>query len=244
MEEALVATTQRAQKQLSLDLQSILDNEVQTSATVLFHDPHTDKQIAHSVHPFMVMHNCPVLRSLLKPLVDGTKQSNQQGTVLAKSGASGSKGSRRGLIIGPVRIPLLSVKPVLRYLYTLQFDVSAEAAFPTLLAAHTLQLPLLQAYCESIVSRQQVNFDTCCEFLALSLNYDACLLEELSLLTAAVGFDTVSKTSQFNLQSSAVRSRIEKVAKELKGKWVPPPAAQTEQKSAEVYARRFSSSQN
>jgi hypothetical protein len=204
---------------------------------VLFCDPHTAQQCTHAVHPYVLMGACPLFYSLLKPITEGIKSEYQFEGITAK--ASG-RSSRRGIIVGPVTVPMLSVKHLLHYLYTGVLDVPPEAALTTMLGAQALRLSHLQAHCEAVVAREEVNFSSCSHFITLAAAHNAQMLLELSQLTAALGLPEVSKTQGFQLLSPEEQREIERVAQELKGSWVSPPPVTTEQKSPNVYAARLS----
>ena len=111
-----------------------------------------------------------------------------------------------------------------------------------MMAAFTLKLPRLQAHCESIVAREEVNFQTCCDFLSLAVTYQAPMLEELSLLTAGVGYSDVSRLQAYQNLDPAQKQRVDKIGQELRGHWVTPAAPATEQKSPSAYAARMQKS--
>jgi hypothetical protein len=254
---------------LSSDMSKVLGTPSTCNATILFVDPYTGQEMAHPAHTWVLANSCQVFAQLLRPLwttvdgirmqdtntVDGITAKVAQGKRTAQIGAhqggggGGSGGQRRAVVIGPVRIPLLSVKPILEYLYTcgggssMAASISREVALQVLMGATTLHLTTLQRYCEAVVAREEVTFASCCDFVTLAKSYHAQLLEEMSLITAAVGFeDDVKRSAGFaNLDPNDQRT-IEKIAAEISGTWAAVSMAKTEQKSAEEYAARFGNS--
>jgi hypothetical protein len=244
------AMAMAAHRSLVVDLQTLLSSGTGANATLLFVDPHTERQVVHSAHTSIIMNSSELFSQLLKPIVGHSsgpdasakppQQSNVVNGITATLGRSSS--SKRGIIIGPVPIPSLAVRHILRFLYTAELDVPPEAALPTMMAAFTLKLPRLQAHCESIIAREEVNFSTCCDFLSLAISYQAPMLEELSLLTAGVGFSEVSKQQPYQSLDASQKQRIDRIGLELRGHWVAPAAPVTEQKSPSRYAARMQSS--
>jgi hypothetical protein len=238
-----------ADLELARDLETMLSSGLGANATILFVDPHTERQVVHSANTVILMNASELFHQLLKPIVavasggGDAKQQQQQSHVVrgitATLGRSAS--SKRGIIIGPVPIPSLAVRHVLRFIYTAELDVPPEAAFPTMMAAYTLRLPRLQGFCESIIAREEVNFHTCCDFLSLAMTYQAPMLEELSLLTAGVGYAEVSKSQSYQNLDAINKQRIDKIGMELRGHWVAPAAPVTEHKSPSAYASRMQS---
>jgi len=228
--------------ELGTDMCRLLDSGSHATATIVFQDPHTSHQSTHPVHPAVLAVSSKLFRQLIVPLIVDGKTSTTVGGISAKRSA-GSASSRRGIIVGPVPVPTPSVKYVLRYLYRGALDVPAEVALPTMIAASALDLAPLQAHCESIVAREEVNFETSCSYLSLATSHKAMLLEELALLTAAIGYDEVKGSVPFNGLPPTTQKIIQNAALELQGKWSAPlPKAQTEQQDPEVYQQRFAKS--
>ena len=230
-------------EELGNDMCRLLENGSSVAtATIVFQDPHTSLQDSHPVHPCVLAAASRTFRQLIVPLLADGKPSTQVGSIGAKRSA-GAATSRRGIILGPVPLPLPSVKHVLRFLYRGALDVPAEVALPTMIAASTLGLGPLQAHCESVVAREEVNFETSCSYLALATTHKALLLEELALLTAALGYEDVRGTVSFNSLPPATQAAIQGAALELQGKWSAPiPKPQTEQRDTAVYQQRFAKS--
>lgn len=243
---------------LGMSMRQLLSTPKSCNATILFVDPHTGQEMTHPAHTWVLANSCSVFAQLLRPLwttVDGLRMQeiNTLDGITAKvahgkrvlpiiSGGTGATSYRRSVVIGPVRIPLLSVKPILSFLYTFEMNsVTRDIALQVLIGATTLHLTSLQRYCEAIVAREEVNFDSCCHYITLAKSYRAQLLEEMSLVTAAVGYhDEVRRSAGFSNLPAEDQQTIEKIAGEVRGLWSAPAAAKTEQKSPEVYAARFS----
>ncbi|CUI14862.1 Hypothetical protein, putative [Bodo saltans] len=250
---------------LTNDMLKQLGTPSSCNATILFVDPYTGQELAHPAHTWVLANACGVFAQLLRPLwttidgirmqdvntVDGITAKIAAGKRTTQIGGGGGGGSqRRAVVIGPVKIPLLSVKPILEYLYTcggggatLSASISREAALQVLMGATTLHLTTLQRYCESVVAREEVNFASCCDFVTLAKSYRAQLLEEMSLITAAVGYEEeVKRSAGFANLGPSDQQVIEKIAAEIGGTWAAAAAGKTEQKSAEEYAARFGNS--
>lgn len=268
VEKALRASTAA----LRSDLLHILDTGKGATVTVLFADPHTKEQSTHALHPAILMGASPFFSDLLRPLYWGQCTQFQIGPVAAKvtiptksastsdahtdylgnvlsdvvncnTGALLTSSSKRSIIVGPISISKLAVLPILRFMYCQVLDVPKALVYPTMLGANQLDLPFLRGYCESIVAREEVNYDTCCGFYYISRKYQTFLLEEMCLLTAASGYSTVRYTPGYKNLSQEDRQRIDDVAQELgSSTWAPPPAPMHELKTPETYAERWKSS--
>eukprot|EP00796_Vickermania_ingenoplastis_P010190 gene10190-7138_t len=239
VEKALAGSTAA----LRADLVELLRCRRGATVTVLFVDPHTKEQMTHSLHPAVLMGASPFFADLLRPLYHGQKTQCQVGPVAAKITCSGpllASNSKRAVLVGPVSIPKLAVQPILSFLYSQELKAPKEVAYVTMLGAHQLDLPLLQGYCEAIVAREEVNYESCCSFYYLARKYEAFLLEEMSLLTAVAGYSTVRFTVGYKSLSEEDRNHIDDVANELgSSSWVPPPAPTTEMKPPDTYAERW-----
>lgn len=245
---------------LVADMGQLAESSAFANATVLFVDPHTGHEVSHAAHTWVLAASCDFFCRLLRPLwtEQGKTQSQLDGVTarvtnskcLVPPASQGPAGSRRTIVIGPVKIPSLSVRAVLRYLYTATLEVAPEYALQTLMAAHALGLDTLRAHCESLVARQEVSFSTCCDFFTLARQYRAPMLEELSLLTAAAGYDDVKKCHSFQLLEVDQRALIERIASDIvssatgqrvmhqQNQQLPSPP-KTEQKPSEYYASRM-----
>lgn len=247
--EALLAgDRRRVQKARALctaalrkDVVELLNTCAGATMTVLFVDPHTKQQSAHALHPFLLTSASTFFADLLRPLLSGDRSTFQIGPVAAKlTGAAGATASKRAILVGPVSMPRLAVPNILRFLYSQELRVPRETAFETMLGAHQLGLPLLQAYCEAVVAREEVNYDTCCSFFSLARKYAASLLEEMSLLTAVSGYAEVKHTMAYLGLSEEEKQSIDVVVAELgSDTWVPPPQPTQELKPASTYEARF-----
>ncbi|KPI89432.1 hypothetical protein ABL78_1468 [Leptomonas seymouri] len=255
--EAMRLARQRCSEQLRTDLAALLSSPASANATMLVVDPHTKATAAHVLHTSVLMASSGLFTELLRPLYRASagfansKASNQVGPLAAKLSATAAQSpttlltstSKRTVLIGPVPLPLPAVRPILRYLYTQELHVSVELAFVVMLGAHQLGLTELQAMCEAIVAREEVNYMTCCTFYYLSRKYQASLLEEIALLTAVSGFAEVRCTAAYQSLSDAEKQSIDAVAAELgSSSWVPPPQPTHEIKSKAAYAARWESS--
>lgn len=242
VEKACGVSTQVLRK----DLEDLLQSGRHATVTVLFVDPHTKEQTSHALHPTVLMGGSPFFTDLLRPLYLGQKLQEQIGPVAAKVTCTGpllTSTAKRSVLVGPVSIPKIAIQPILRFLYTQVLEAPKEVAYMTMLGAHQLDLPHLQGYCEAIVAREEVNYESCCGFYHLARRHEAFLLEEMALLTAVSGFSTVRYTTGFKNLSEEERQNIEEVANELGSKsWVPPAAGARDVKPPEVYAERWASS--
>lgn len=258
---------------LRADLLHLLETGNGATVTVLFADPHTKEQSSHVLHPAILMSASSFFADLLSPLYGGFKTQFQIGPVVAKvtiathqaSGREGGRAddhdygnveeasvhatelltstSKRSIIVGPISISKLAVLPILRFMYSQVLQVPKCLAYSTMLGANQLDLPLLRGYCESVVAREEVTYDSCCGFYHLSKKYQTSLLEEMSLLTAVSGYSTVRYTPGFKNLSPEDQQCIDDVVKELgSSSWSPPPAPTNELKTAETYAERWKSS--
>lgn len=242
--DRLALSRRRGEQRLAADLMALLDSGKDASAQVLFQDPHTGATTSAAVHPAVLIHSSDVFRHLLKPLVcDGVASVEFQG-IHARSGAAGrATTSRRGVVVGTVPIPTLSVRFVLRHLYTGALDVPPESALAVMIAAHVMRLPRLQGYCECLVAREEVTETTCCDFLTLAKQYRAHHLHELSLLTAATAFGETSMSQQFRSLSAADQDEIHRAAVLLAGRAVgqavATPAGAALQKPPSHYKESF-----
>lgn len=234
---------ERSTAALLRDMEALLDSSSNATVTVLFVDPHTGKQSAHALHPTVLMSASNLFSDLLRPLYAGRKTAFQVGAVAAKvTGSCPLIGgnSKRAVLVGPVSVPTLAVQPILKFLYTQQLRISPDIALQTMMGAHQLGLATLQAFAESIVAREEVNYDSCCSFYYLSRKYSASLLQEMSLLTAISGYAQVRLQQAFIDLSPEDRHSIESVAEELgSSNWVPPPQAAQELKPTATYAARW-----
>ncbi|EAN91060.1 hypothetical protein C3747_22g78 [Trypanosoma cruzi] len=236
---------ERSTRQLQADLLSLLESSNSATATVLFVDPHTKQKSVYSLHPFILMAASSFFNDLLRPLVSGEKTTFQVGPVAAKmrSAGRGSSQTRRDILVGPVSVPYLAVKPLLRFLYTQRLTVPREAVFATLLGSHLLDVAPLQAYCESILAREEVNYDTAGQFYSLGRKYHAPLLQETALLTAVLGYAEVCRSPAYKALSEKEAREIDAVAHELGAtSWIAPPQAVSEVKPAAVYQLRWNAS--
>lgn len=255
--EAMHVARQRCSEQLHADLAGLLQSPTNANTTMLVVDPHTKAKAAHVLHASMLMAASGLFTDLLRPLyrasagLGSSKASNQVGPLAAKLSATAAQSpvalltgtSKRTVLIGPVPLPLPAVKPILRYLYTQELQVSGELAFEVMLGAHQLGLTELQALCEAVVAREEVNYQTCCTFYYLSRKYQASLLEEIALLTAVSGFAEVRYTAAYQSLSDEEKQNIDAVARELgSSTWVPPSQPTQEIKSKAAYAARWDSS--
>ncbi|KAG8348973.1 Galactose oxidase central domain [Trypanosoma vivax] len=214
----LMEAREHSFKQLYGDLLCLLESGSGATATVLFVDPHTKQQVAYSLHPFILMSSNTLFNDLLRPLMSGEKMMFQVGTVTARLTASGLRAascSKRGIVIGPVPVPYMAVGPIIRYLYTGKLHIPREAVFSTMLGARRLGIPALQAYCESILAREEVNYDTAAHFYTLAGKYQAPLLQEIALLTAVLGYASVRHTTGMKELSAHEAREIAAVAQEL-----------------------------
>ncbi|KPA85739.1 hypothetical protein ABB37_00103 [Leptomonas pyrrhocoris] len=255
--EAMHVARQRCGEQLRADLAALLNSPANANTTMLVVDPHTKAQAAHVLHSSVLMAASGLFAELLRPLYrasggcGNSKASNQVGPLAAKLSATAAQSpttlltstSKRTVLIGPVPLPLPAVRPILRYLYTQELQVSGELAFEVMLGAHQLRLTELQSLCEAVVAREEVNYQTCCTFYYLSRKYQASLLEEIALLTAVSGFASVRYTAAYQSLSDEEKQNIDAVAAELgSSSWVPPTQLTQEIKSKAVYAARWNSS--
>lgn len=256
--EAMHVARQRCSEQLRADLAAMLNTPVSANTTMLVVDPHTKAKAAHVLHAGVLMASSSLFTDLLRPLyrasagLGSSKASNQVGLLAAKLSAAAAQSpatlltstSKRTVLIGPVPLPLPAVRPILRYLYTQELQVSGELAFEVMLGAHQLGLTELQALCEAVVAREEVNYQTCCTFYYLSRKYQASFLEEIALLTAVSGFAEVRYTAAYYQSlSEEEKQSIDAVATELgSSNWVPPPQPTQEMKSKAAYAARWNAS--
>jgi hypothetical protein len=255
--EMMGSARQRCSAQLRVDMEGLMNAPSYTNTTMLVVDPHTKAKAAHVLHASVLMAASGLFTELLRPLYRASagfgnaKASNQVGPLAAKLSATAAQSpttlltstSKRTVLIGPVPLPLPAVRPILRYLYTQELQVSGELAFEVMLGAHQLGLTELQALCEAVVAREEVNYQTCCTFYYLSRKYQASLLEEISLLTAVSGFAEVRYTAAYQSLSDEEKHNIDAVATELgSASWVPPPQPTQEIKSKAAYAARWESS--
>ncbi|CAD2218424.1 hypothetical protein AGDE_09369 [Angomonas deanei] len=182
----LTKSRAKSVKTLRDDLLTLRTSSSLATATVLFVDPHTGQQTAHTLHPLLLSASSSFFADLLRPLYNGEKTQSQLGPVAAKvtlppgeHGGLLTSTSKRAVLVGPVSIPTLAVEPVLRFLYSMELQAPRDMVFDVLLGSHVLNLPPLQAYCEAIVARTEVNYDTCCSFYYIARRYGASLLEEM-----------------------------------------------------------------
>lgn len=268
VEKALLSST----AELRSALLHLLDTGKGATVTVLFADPHTKEQSTHALHPAILMGASSFFTDLLRPLYLGQYVQFQIGPVAAKvtipiksakaselhtdylgnvltdvantnTAALLTSSSKRSIIVGPISISKLAVLPILRFMYSQVLQVPKAVMYSTMLGANQLDLPLLRGYCESVVAREEVNYETCCGFYYISRKYQTFLLEEMSLITAASGYSTVRYTSGYKNLLEEDRQRIDDVAKELgSSTWAPPPAPTNELKTPETYAERWRSS--
>lgn len=244
------AARERSSAKLQQDMDDLLQHGNLANVTMLVVDPHTKQQSAHILHSSVLMAASTLFTELLRPLYNSGKSSNQIGPIAAKISAGAQAASsaalitstsKRSILVGPVAIPLPAVQPILRFLYTQQLRVPSEVALVTLMGAHQLGLFQLQSYCEAVVAREEVNYDSCCSFYYLSKKYEAALLQEISLLTAVSGYSTVRYSPAYKTLSEEDKQSIDAVATELgSSSWVPPPQAGQEIKQPATYASRWS----
>ncbi|KAG5504977.1 hypothetical protein JKF63_04424 [Porcisia hertigi] len=250
---------QRSGEQLCSDMAALLSApSTGPNTTMLVVDPHTKEQSAHVLHACVLLTASDFFTELLRPLyravIGGTacggKSFNQVGSLSAKLSTAAAasplalltSSSKRTLLIGPVPLPIPAVHPILRYLYTQQLQVSDEIAFEVMLGAHELGLTELQALCEAVVARQEVNYQSCCSLYYLARKHQAPLLEEIALLTAVSGFAEVSHTSAYQSLLEEEKMQIKAVAEELgSSTWLPPPPPR-EMKSKAAYSALWNAS--
>ncbi|CBH12397.1 hypothetical protein, conserved [Trypanosoma brucei gambiense DAL972] len=236
----------RCGEQLQEDLLHLLKTSRGATATVLFVDPHTKQQVSCSLHPFILTASNSFFKDLLRPLLTGEKMAFQMGSVSAKLCAAGryaASKSRRGIVVGPVPMPYLAVQPVLCFLYTRQLQIPRESVFATMLGSRLLDVAPLQAYCETILAREEVNYDTALHFFSLAGRYQAPLLQEIALLTAVMGYGVIRPTMRTVDLSEEEVKEIAAVAEELgTDTWVPPPQTSTVAKTREEYQARWDAS--
>jgi hypothetical protein len=230
----------------------------------LFVDPHTSVQTSRHVHPWIVAGQSELFQKLFRPLFqnkltrDAPLASAMQDGVTARwtstkrfpAGAQGAKG-RRSITVGPVKIPTLSVDPILYFLYVASLgtvtSAQTEAAFPTVLGCLSLGggLRRLRHACEAIVAREDVTYDSACSFMQLAQTHKAPLLLEMSLLTAAVGVSSgqVRKTAGFQQLNEDEKQTVEEVAKQLDtGRFAAPSDERVaEIKDRDYYERKMGS---
>ena len=234
------------------------------TATIVFVDPHTAVQTTRHVHPWLVAGQSELFQKLFRPLFQNKNSRDQelmsatQDGITARwtttkrypQGAQGAK-TRRSITVGPVKIPTLSVDPILYFLYVASLgnvtSVQTEAAFPTVLGCLALGggLRRLRHACEAIVAREDVNYDSACNYMQLAQAHKAPLLLEMSLLTAAVGITSgeVLKTAGFQQLSAEEKSTVETVAKQLDtGRFAAPVnEGVTEMKDRDYYEKKMGS---
>ncbi|ESL07080.1 hypothetical protein TRSC58_05237 [Trypanosoma rangeli SC58] len=235
----------RSIKVLQSDLLSLLESASSATVTVLFVDPHTKQKSIYSLHPFILMAANSFFNDLLRPLVTGERTTFYVGPVAAKmkSGGRGSSQTRRDILVGPVSVPYLAVQPLLQFLYTQRLTVPREAVFSTMLGSYLLDVSPLQAYCESILAREEVNYDTAGQFYSLAGKYHALLLQETALLTAVLGYAEVCRSPAYKALSEKEAHEIDAVALELGStSWIAPPQSVSEVKPAAVYQLRWNAS--
>nr|CAJ2473411.1 unnamed protein product [Leishmania braziliensis] len=250
----------RSSEQLRTDMAALLRApSTGANTTMLVVDPHTQAQSVHVLHACILLTASDLFTALLRPLyrtasggsASGGTSSNRVGLLAAKLSTAAAASplalltstSKRTVLIGPVPLPLPAVLPILRYLYTQQLEAPAETAFEVMLGAHQLGLTELQALCEAVVAREEVNYQTCCSLYHLARKYRASLLEEIALLTAVSGFAIVRCTSAYQLLTSEEKQNIETLAAELgSSSWVLPPQPTTEMKSRAAYNARWNAS--
>eukprot|EP00744_Colponema_vietnamica_P006638 GILI01009626.1.p1 GENE.GILI01009626.1~~GILI01009626.1.p1 ORF type:complete len:775 (+),score=137.14 GILI01009626.1:76-2325(+) len=231
-------------QELADTLGGLCESGTGATATLIFEDIDTHIESAQAGHPILLCAAAAYFRPLLRPVVlDGQATSLAKGVTAKRvEGVSG----KRGIVVGKIPIPRLGVKYVMKFLYNRSLSVPPEDALMTMIAASALGLADLQAHCESIVAREEVNYDTACTYVTLAHHHNAPLLSELSLLTAALGFFEPSLHMQDSIQFTnlpeATRTTISAIAAQLQGKWTPPPDTATVQASPDTYQKRLQSS--
>ncbi|RNF26599.1 uncharacterized protein Tco025E_01131 [Trypanosoma conorhini] len=236
---------ERSMQLLQTDLLSLLESANSATVTVLFVDPHTKQKSVYSLHPFILVAASSFFNDLLRPLLTGEKTTFQVGPVAAKMKGAGRGPSqtRRDILVGPVSVPHLAVQPLLRFFYTQRLTVPREAVFATLLGSYSLDVAPLQAYCESILAREEVNYDTAAQFYSLAGRYNAPLLQETALLTAVLGHAEVCRSPAYKLLGEKEAHEIDAVALELgAASWIAPAQSVSEVKPSAVYQLRWNAS--
>lgn len=230
------------QQELANMLGYLCDAGVGASATLVFEDVDTHIETIQAGHPFLLCIASDYFRQLLKPVVfegKGAHQAHRGVTARKMEGATG----KRSIVVGKIPIPKRGVKYVMRYLYNRSLSVPPEDALMTMIAANTLHLPDLQAHCESIVAREEVNYESACAYCTLAHHHNAPLLAELSMLTAALGFFEPELFMQdsipFTNLPEATKTSIKAIAAQLQGKWAPPAESITVQAAPDAYQRRM-----
>lgn len=225
------------EKTLYDDLLRMVDQTPYPTAELSFEDPHTGKKSTKLVDSSLLINSSTFFRTALKPVVAEHREQNEYKGVCVKS-----RGAERSILVGPIRIPQPSIKPVLQYLYAASLDVMPEVALSVLMAAHTLELPVLQAVAESTVAKDEVSVSSACQMLSLALHYDAAHLREHALLTAAYGFGHVQNTEEYLALPQDAQDEVRRCASELMGKVPIQMPPQTLQKSESEYAKRSAKS--